>query len=114
MTSCQHICGVVAAFYGVDLKHMLSHRRRDVRVRQVAMYMCYDLTRHSYPSLGRIFNRDHTTILHATRKIEAAMAADPEFAAEIKQIEAAVRASDLREGRIHAVYLGQAAKSVPV
>lgn len=59
--------------YGVGILDVLSPRRAAhiVRPRQIAMYLAKTLTPHSYPEIGRRFgNRDHTTIIHAVRKIE--------------------------------------------
>jgi hypothetical protein len=63
----------VAKFYEVRVQEILSARRsRDiVRPRQVAFYLCKKLTLKSLPEIGRRFGgRDHTTALHAIRKIE--------------------------------------------
>lgn len=51
------------------------------RPRQMAMYLCYHLTARSYPEIGRAFgDRDHTTVIHACRRIEDLLADDPEVA----------------------------------
>lgn len=62
----------VAQFYDVTLQAMTSDRRaRDVaRPRQIAMYLAKELTPKSLPCIGREFNRDHTTVIHALRQIE--------------------------------------------
>lgn len=63
-----------SAYYGVSVMDVLSHRRTaDVmRPRQIAMYLAKTLTLRSLPEIGRRFGgRDHTTVLHAVRKIEA-------------------------------------------
>jgi len=63
---------VVARQYGVSRFDLLSSRRTAniVRPRQVAMYLCKTLTLRSLPEIGRRFGgRDHTTVLHAVRKI---------------------------------------------
>lgn len=64
----------VAAHYHISQAEMLSDRRARyvARPRQVAMWLCKKLTTRSLPDLGRRFgNRDHTTVLHAIRRIEA-------------------------------------------
>ena len=63
----------VADHYNLRLSEMLSERRaRNIaRPRQVAMYLAKQLTQRSLPEIGRKFNgRDHTTVIHAVRKIE--------------------------------------------
>lgn len=80
--------------YGVKSAELLSRRRTQdiVRPRQIAMYLAKNLTRCSYPEIGRHFgNRDHTTIMHGVRVIEKAMAKDAEFADEVKMVEGLVK-----------------------
>ncbi len=76
----EDILRVVIRNYGVSKQDLLSQRRhRSVVVpRQIAMYLAKQLTSRSLPEIGRRFgNRDHTTVLHAVRKIEADIAEDP-------------------------------------
>ena len=59
-----------------------------VRPRQIAMYLAKSLTPRSLPEIGRRFgNRDHTTVLHAVRKIEEMAGADRAFADEIEMLK---------------------------
>jgi chromosomal replication initiator protein len=63
----------VCAYFGITRLTLLAHRRPadEVHYRQVAMYLAKILTVQSLPEIGRRFNkRDHTTVLHACRKIE--------------------------------------------
>jgi chromosomal replication initiator protein len=67
------ILRVVAKHYGVQRGDLLSSRRNQsiVRPRQIGMYLAKTLTARSLPEIGRRFGgRDHTTVLHAIRKIE--------------------------------------------
>jgi len=76
----------VAEFFGVKLAEMQSNKRTQniARPRQVAMYLSKTLTTRSLPEIGRRFGgRDHTTVLHAVRKIEELMVGDKEFAEDI-------------------------------
>ena len=58
-----------------------------VRPRQIAMYLSKIKTRHSLPDIARRFGgRDHTTVIHAVRKIGRLIQTDPELAAEISAI----------------------------
>ncbi|MGB5949387.1 MAG: chromosomal replication initiator protein DnaA [Parvibaculum sp.] len=69
----------VAEYYNVRLADMLSARRARAvaRPRQVAMYLSKQLTTRSLPEIGRKFGgRDHTTVIHAVRKIDELRAAD--------------------------------------
>jgi hypothetical protein len=72
--TCRAIISATSAHYGVTVIDILSARRQAeiVRPRQVAMYLAKVLTLRSLPEIGRWFGgRDHTTVLHAARKIEA-------------------------------------------
>jgi chromosomal replication initiator protein len=64
---------MVADYFKIKISDLLSKRRdRSVaRPRQVAMALCKELTDHSLPEIGDAFGgRDHTTVLHACRKIK--------------------------------------------
>lgn len=66
----------VCEAFGVSRHDMISKRRtaQIVVPRQIAMVLCRQLTTHSLPEIGRQFgNRDHTTVLHAVRKLEPIM-----------------------------------------
>jgi chromosomal replication initiator protein len=78
---------IVARQYNVSRADLLSSRRTAnvVRPRQVAMYLAKTLTLRSLPEIGRRFGgRDHTTVLHAVRKIENLVGNDTSLAEEIE------------------------------
>ncbi|MDY6927050.1 MAG: chromosomal replication initiator protein DnaA [Pseudomonadota bacterium] len=73
LVTVDNIQKTVADYYKIKVSDILSKRRsRSVaRPRQVAMALSKELTNHSLPELGNLFGgRDHTTVLHACRKIE--------------------------------------------
>jgi chromosomal replication initiator protein len=75
-----------AEYYKLDLRELHSARRarRVARPRQVAMFLARELTSRSLPDIGRRFGgRDHTTVLHACRRIEALCKTDPVFQQEV-------------------------------
>ena len=77
----------VAEHYNLRLADMHSARRARAvaRPRQVAMYLCKQLTPRSLPEIGRKFGgRDHTTVMHAVRKIEELRASDPSIAEDVE------------------------------
>ncbi len=79
----------VAEHYRLKLSDLVSARRaREVaRPRQVAMYLAKQLTPRSYPEIGRRFGgRDHTTVLHAVRRIEELRATDHELDRDIEHL----------------------------
>ncbi|HIZ51753.1 MAG TPA: chromosomal replication initiator protein DnaA [Candidatus Pseudomonas excrementavium] len=83
LVSIDNIQRTVAEYYKIKVADILSKRRsRSVaRPRQVAMALSKELTNHSLPEIGDAFGgRDHTTVLHATRKI-----------AELREIDADIR-----------------------
>jgi len=77
----------VAEHFAIRLADMHSPRRaRQVaRPRQVAMYLAKQLTSRSLPEIGRKFGgRDHTTVMHAVRKIDELRAADAAFSEDVE------------------------------
>jgi chromosomal replication initiator protein len=77
----------VAEHYNIRLSEMTSDRRARAvaRPRQVAMYLAKQLTTRSLPEIGRKFGgRDHTTVIHAIRKVEELRAVDPSLAEDIE------------------------------
>jgi chromosomal replication initiator protein len=77
----------VAEHYSIKLSDMQSARRARVvaRPRQVAMYLAKQLTPHSLPEIGRRFGgRDHTTVMHAIKKIEELRASDAVISEDIE------------------------------
>jgi chromosomal replication initiator protein len=83
------ILRVVAKHYGVQRGDLLSSRRNQsiVRPRQIGMYLAKTLTSRSLPEIGRRFGgRDHTTVLHAIRKIEGLKHADGTLKEELDSL----------------------------
>lgn len=86
----EDILRIVAKHYGVSRSDLLSARRTAnvVRPRQIAMYLAKTLTLRSLPEIGRRFGgRDHTTVLHAVRKIDAHVAIDKVLAEEVEVLK---------------------------
>ena len=86
----EEIQRIVARHYNVSRGDLLSSRRTAnvVRPRQVAMYLAKTLTLRSLPEIGRRFGgRDHTTVLHAVRKIEHLVGNDTSLADEIDSLK---------------------------
>ena len=73
LVTVDNIIKTVAEYYKIKVSDLLSKRRTSslARARQIAMALAKELTNHSLPELGRAFGgRDHTTVLHAVRKIQ--------------------------------------------
>lgn len=81
---------VVADFYGVTVFDMISERRdRAIAMpRQVAMFLCRTMTGKSLPRIGRMFLRDHTTIIHAVEKIGKQRRSDSDLEADLDALQA--------------------------
>jgi chromosomal replication initiator protein len=85
-TSIEDIQRKIADFYKLDPRDFQSQQRsrRIARPRQVAMFLAREITARSLPEIGRRFGgRDHTTVLHACRRIAALCSEDPTFKQEI-------------------------------
>jgi chromosomal replication initiator protein len=83
------ILKVVGRHYNVSKTDLLSPRRaRNVVVpRQIGMYLAKKLTARSLPEIGRRFGgRDHSTVLHAVRKIDEVMRSDEKMAKDLTQL----------------------------
>jgi chromosomal replication initiator protein len=93
--SIERIQEVVVDRFGISLQELCGERRSQAVVypRQVAMYLCRELTDSSLPKIGKRFGgRDHTTVIHATSKIAKRIQEDrtawnlvQELTARIKQ-----------------------------
>ena len=80
----------VAGHFKVSKNDLLSARRTRaiVRPRQIAMYLAKMMTPRSYPEIGKRFGgRDHTTVLHAVRKVEELASGDARIAEEIELLK---------------------------
>lgn len=87
--SMDNIQRTVAEYYKIKISDMMSKRRsRSVaRPRQVAMAMAKELTNHSLPEIGDSFGgRDHTTVLHACRKIKELQETDADIREDCKNL----------------------------
>ena len=80
----------VAAFYNVKVIDLKSKKKIKVlsHPRQVAMYLCRKYTQKSFPEIGKFFGgKDHSTVMHAVRKISQMSTDDPVFKKDLDSIE---------------------------
>ena len=78
---------IVSRHYNVSRQEMISNRRTRtiVKPRQIAMFLAKTMTPRSFPEIGRRFGgRDHTTVLHAVRKIENLLQEDNKLSHEVE------------------------------
>jgi chromosomal replication initiator protein len=72
----------VADYYKIKVADLFSKKRTRIiaRPRQIAMWLCKEVTPHSYPAIGDAFGgRDHTTVIHAVRTVESLKSKDHEL-----------------------------------
>ncbi len=88
--SVENIQKTAADFYNIKVADMYSKKRpaNIARPRQIAMYLAKELTQKSLPEIGELFGgRDHTTVLHAVRKISAERGTDAQLNHELHVLE---------------------------
>jgi len=88
--SVENIQKTVADFYSIKVADMYSKKRpaNIARPRQIAMYLAKELTQKSLPEIGELFGgRDHTTVLHAVRKIADERTKDAQLNHELHVLE---------------------------
>ena len=93
MVSIENIQKTVSEYYNIKLSDLLSKRRsRSItRPRQLAMALTKKLTNHSLPEIGEAFNgRDHTTVLHACKKIKELRQEDPSLEEDYRNLNRAL------------------------
>jgi len=97
MMSVEDIQRAVCSHFRLSNSELLSKdRHKSVAfARQVAMYVCRQRLKSSFPELGRAFgNRDHTTVMSAVRRVEALRQRDPQVNAHLEAIEQKLASSD--------------------
>ena len=87
------ISSAVCDHYSLRPQDLRSRRRsRNVALpRQLAMYLCRSLMKASYPHIGELFGRDHSTVIHATTVTERRIKEDTSFQATVERIERTIR-----------------------
>jgi chromosomal replication initiator protein len=88
--SATQIRDIVAEYYHLDPNVMIgkSRKRPIVDARQVAMHFCKNLTQLSLEAIGRHFGgRDHSTVIHACKAVQARLDTDSRFTNELKDVE---------------------------
>ena len=80
----------VASYFNLKLSDMTSSRRSIsiARPRQMAMFLCKDITSFSYPEIGKAFGgKDHTTVMHAVKKIVSLSSEDLQLQNQLKSLK---------------------------
>lgn len=92
--SVNNIKKVVGKHFSIRMEDFNSRRKNQSITwpRQIAMFLTTEMTELSLPEIGREFNRDHSTVVHARDLVKEKVKQDPFFAAEINQIIADIKA----------------------
>jgi len=87
------IIRTTAQTFGFSVEDVLSSSRRQplVLCRQIAMYLCRELTDLSLPKIGQHFNRDHTTVLHSVEKVKRILRSDRAVFDRVNQLTQELR-----------------------
>jgi chromosomal replication initiator protein len=83
----------VADHFGLKIADLKSEKRLKafVQARQIAIWLCRDMTTSSYPDIGSRFGgKDHSTVIHATKKIDKLLGEDPNLAKTMDELKAAI------------------------
>ena len=94
-TTVEEIQRQVSEYYNIRLSDIIGPKRfrSYARPRQVAMYLCKQLTSRSLPEIGRRFGgRDHTTVMHGVRRIEELKTTDVQIAEDVEMLRRALEA----------------------
>ena len=94
----RHVAVIVAEDYGSSLADMRGPRRRDdyVKPRQVAMYLASSQLGQGYAAIGRYFNRDHTTVMHAVRVVTEEASQDHVLAGRLHDLAERINTAEVR------------------
>ena len=86
----------VSLYFNLKVSEMSSPRRsiNIARPRQIAMYLCKEITSFSYPEIGKAFGgKDHTTVMHAVKKIDALSIADLKLKKDLIDLRKLIRSN---------------------
>ena len=88
--TCREIAEVVAVFYDIPVRDVLGPSRihHIARARQVAVYLCRELTDRSYPVMRQVFQRDHSTLIHSVNLIRHLIGYDEGMCRDVAALKA--------------------------
>jgi chromosomal replication initiator protein len=93
--SIEEVIRTVAKHYGLKPTDLKSPKRAKpmTQARQIAMYLCRELTNESFPEIGSRFGgRDHATVIHAVNKVAAQLEADPDIQRNLQELRKSMMA----------------------
>ena len=82
----------VAKYYNLDVSSLIKKDKKDniATVRQIAMYLSRTMTDKSFPAIGQYFQRNHSTISHACKKVQSRLVYDKEFSKSIENLKSLI------------------------
>ncbi|QRY62336.1 chromosomal replication initiator protein DnaA [Gordonia sp. PDNC005] len=91
--SAASILAISAEYFDISIEDLRgpSKVRNVTQARQIAMYLCRELTDLSLPKIGEAFDRDHTTVMHAVKKINKEMPERPKVYDHVQELTARVK-----------------------
>ena len=92
----QKIVREVSKYFSVPINTLVGSRRSQyiAHARQVAMFLCRELTSDSLPAIGKVFgNRDHSTVIYAISRINDRMSKDKEVYKHVQELTNKVKSS---------------------
>ncbi len=83
----------VSLYYNIRINDLSSKKRNHsiTLPRHVCIYLCRQLTNMSLPEIGKVFNRNHTTVLYSCRTIEDKVKKDKDFLDQVRHLEMAIK-----------------------
>jgi chromosomal replication initiator protein len=87
------IMAVTAEYFNTTVDELCGpgKARPLAQARQIAMYLCRELTELSLPKIGQAFGRDHTTVMYATRKVRKEMSERRKVYDQVQELTARVK-----------------------
>ncbi|MBD8507021.1 chromosomal replication initiator protein DnaA [Hoyosella sp. G463] len=87
------IMTTVAEYFGITMDELCGpgRTRAVAQARQIAMYLCREMTDLSLPKIGQAFGRDHTTVMHADRKVRSGMNSNRSVYEQVQELTARIR-----------------------
>ena len=85
----EKIFSAITDHYGISRDDMVGKKREKAiaEARHISIYLIREITEMSFPNIGKLYDRDHTTILSSYQKISRQVKSDPVFALELNELK---------------------------
>lgn len=94
--SSQKIVREVSRYFSIPINTIVSSKRSQyvAHARQIAMYLCRELTSDSLPAIGRVFgNRDHATVIYAISRINSRISKESDVYKQVQELTGRIKSS---------------------